>query len=85
MAVRKVTRPNPPAQPIPQHAKTVPQPHNHQLKAEIFEALRNLNRGYGVALAALDRLGLKDRFHKSPAFPAGFLHGYRSRTEILSA
>lgn len=78
MAVRKVTRPNPPAQPMPQ-------PRNHQLRAEIFEALRNLNRGYGVSLAALDRLELKDRFHKPQAFPAGFLRGYRSRIEVLCA
>jgi hypothetical protein len=76
MAVRKATRSNPPAQ---------LQPRNHQLKAEIFEAIRHLNRGYGVALAALDRLELKDRFHKPSAFPAGFLHGYRTRIEILSA
>ncbi len=85
MAVRKVTRPNPPAQPKPQHAKALPQPRNHQLRAEIFEALRNLNRGYGVSLAALDRLEFKDRFHKPQAFPAGFLRGYRSRIEVLSA
>jgi hypothetical protein len=85
MAVRKATRSNPPTQPQPQQAKTVPQPRNHQLRAEIFEALRNLNRGYGVSLAALDRLELKDRFHKPQAFPAGFLRGYRSRIEVLSA
>jgi hypothetical protein len=47
MAVHKAIRSNSLAQ---------PQRHrpDHQLKAEIFETLRHLNRGYGVALAALD-------------------------------
>jgi hypothetical protein len=93
MAVRKTTRSNPPAQPRPQHAKTAragdpaqPQPArrpDHQLKAEIFEALRHLNRGYGVALAALDKLDVKDRQQGPRAFRAGFLHDYRNRAEAL--
>jgi hypothetical protein len=58
---------------------------DHQLKAEIFETLRHLNRGYGVALAAFDRLETKDRQHPRRAFPAGFLHDYRNRTEALRA
>jgi hypothetical protein len=77
MAAHKAIRSNPPAQPARRP--------DHQLKAEIFETLRHLNRGYGVALAALDRLESKDR-HRSPRiFPAGFLADYRNRTEGLRA
>lgn len=75
MAVIEATRSNPPAQPQPKH----------QLKADLFEALRHLNRGYGVALAAFDRLESKDRLHAPHAFPVGFLHDYRNRTEALRA
>ncbi len=92
MAVRKTTRSTPPAQPRPQHAKTAragdpDQPkaarrHNSQLKADIFEVLRNLNRGYGAALTALYRLEILD--HRK-AFPSGCLNGYRNRTEALRA
>ena len=82
MAVRKATRSNPPAQPQPKPARPVA---NHQLKADLFEALRHLNRGYGVSLAAFDRLEIKDRQHAPRAFPAGFLHDYRNRTEALRA
>jgi hypothetical protein len=78
MAVIEATRSNPPAQP------KRPNP-NHQLKADLFEALRHLNRGYGVALAAFDRLEIKDRQHAPRAFPVGFLHDYRNRTEALRA
>jgi hypothetical protein len=74
MAVHKVTRSNPPKQ-------TTPKRPDHQLKADFFEALRHLNRGYGVALAALDKLEAKDRQH-APAHlsryaPAGLPHPYR--------
>ena len=58
MAVHKATHSNPLAQLHP----------NHQFKAEIFEILRHLNRGYGVALAALDKLEIKDR-HRAKARP----------------
>jgi hypothetical protein len=102
MAVHKVIRSTPPAQPNPQHTKTTqPQPQHspqqskttrtaqgrpdHQLKAEIFDTLRHLNRGYGVALAAFDKLEVRDRQHPSRAFSAAFLHGYRNRTEALRA
>ena len=54
MAVHKATRSNPKTQPQPQRP-------NHQLKAEIFDVFRHLNRGFGVALAALDKLEIKDR------------------------
>ena len=80
MAVRKATRSNPPAQPQPKPARP-----DHQLKAEIFETLRHLNRGYGVALAALDRLETKDRHRTPHIFPPGFLGDYRNRTEGLRA
>ena len=82
MAVPKATSSNPPAQPQPQHERPSP---NHQLKADLFEALRHINRGYGVALAAFDRLEAKDRQHTPRAFPLGFLHDYRNRTEALRA
>jgi hypothetical protein len=79
MAVHKATRSNPLVQ--PEH----PRP-NHQLKADIFEVLRHLNRGYGVALAALDKLETKARSqttHTSRIFPSGYLRDYRDRTEAL--
>jgi hypothetical protein len=78
MAVHKATRSNPSAQP----ARRRP---DHQLKADLFEALRHLNRGYGVALAAFDRLETKDRVRSPRAFPAAFLQDYRNRTEALRA
>jgi hypothetical protein len=78
MAVHKAIRSNSLAQP----QRSSP---NHQLKADFFEALRHLNRGYGVALAALDRLETKDRLGAPRAFPAGFLTDYRNRTEALRA
>ena len=80
MAVRKATRSNPQAQPEPQQQRH----RDHQRKAEIFETLRHLNRGYGVALAALDRLETKDRY-TARIFPAGCVHDYRNRTEVLRA
>jgi hypothetical protein len=96
MAVHKAIRSTSTAQPQPHQAKTArvggpTQPKsgrpgsNHQLKAELFEALRHLNRGYGVALYSLDRLEAKDHLQKPRAFPAGFLASYRNRTEILRA
>jgi hypothetical protein len=79
MAVHKATRSNSTAQ------STRPRP-NHQLKADLFEALRHLNRGYGVALSALDRLEIKDRVQTKDGpriFPAACLRDYRDRTETL--
>jgi hypothetical protein len=78
MAVHKVIRSNPVAQP------QRPRP-NHQFKAEIFEVLRHLNRGYGVALAAFDKLETKDRMRGHRIFPAACLGDYRKRTEELRA
>ena len=82
MAVHKAIRSNPPAQPQPKPERPSL---NHQLKAEFFEALRHLNRGYGVALSSLDRLDAKDHLHTPRVFPAGFLANYRNRTENLRA
>ena len=81
MAVHKAIRSKPPAQPQPQqpeHGRPRP---DRQRKADIFEVLRRLNRGYGVALDALDKLETK----AYRVFPTGFLHGYRSRAEVLRA
>jgi hypothetical protein len=78
MAVRKATRSISTTQPKPK----LP---DHQRRAEFFETLRHLNRGYGVALAALDRLELKDSYRRRPVFPASLLRDYRTRTERLQA
>jgi hypothetical protein len=78
MAVHKATRSNSTAQ------STRPSP-NHQLKAEFFETLHHLNRGYGIALSALDRLETKDRQFRPTIFPSGCLRDYRNRTEALRA
>jgi hypothetical protein len=87
MAVHKVIRTNPPAQPMPQQATAKPErPHaKHQVKAELFEILHHLNRGYGVVVAALEKLETKARQQKRRMFPTGFLNGYRNRTEALRA
>jgi hypothetical protein len=78
MAVRKATRSISTPQPQPK----LP---DHQRRAEFFETLRHLNRGYGVALAALDRIELKDSHRRRPIFPASLLRDYRARTEGLQA
>jgi hypothetical protein len=76
MAVRKATRSNPPTQP------KVP---NHQRKAELLETFHHLNRGYGIALSALERLETKDRQLRPQIFPSGCIRDYRNRTEALRA
>ena len=83
----KRRRPNPqPHNPQPQHSQTKGlQIQDPQLKAQVLETLRHMNRGFGVALAALDRLQKQDRLHKSGIFPYDCLHGYRNRTEELRA
>ncbi len=91
MAIHKATRSNPQTQ--PQQAKTAPQSlSTHQFKAEILEILRNMNRGFGVALAALDRLEVKDHARAKHLrrsglriFTAVCLGDYRSQTEALQA
>ena len=53
MATSKAKRFNPLAQPQPQHARRCPNPEpDPQVKSQLFETLRHLNRGFGVALAA---------------------------------
>src|SRR5215467_14747493 len=78
MAVHKAIRSKTPVQPA--HPRL-----NHQRKAEFLETLHHLNRGYGVALSALERLETKDRQHRPSIFPAGCLRDYRNRTEALRA
>ena len=76
MAVHKLTRSKSPTQ---------PKRPDHQRKAEFLETLHHINRGYGIALSALERLELKDRQHRPSIFPAGCLRDYRNRTEALRA
>jgi hypothetical protein len=98
MAVHKAIRSNPEAQPQPQPER--PSPNRHQLKAEIFDVLRHLNRGFGVALAAFDKLEIKDRSQVNARsqtksrpdarnglriFTEVCLREYRDRTQALQA
>jgi hypothetical protein len=91
MAVPKAIRSNPLAQPQPQSTRHPDQPikdpqaTDPQLKSHLLETLRHLNRGFGVALAAFDRLQWQDRLHKPGIFPQECLHDYRNRTEELRA
>src|SRR5262249_54213182 len=83
MAKNKVTRSHSSAQ--PQLRRRNSQPNDHQRKAELFETLHHLNRGYGIALSALERLETKDRQLRPAIFPGGCLRDYRNRTEALRA
>ena len=90
MATNKAKRSNPLAQPRSQRTRrrSNSQPNDTHQKAELFDTLRQLNRGFGMALAALHRLGgstKKDRRHKSAIFPHDCLHDYRNRAEALRA
>jgi hypothetical protein len=101
MAVHKATRSHSLAQPKrrqlprrrPNHQREVLQATDPHQKTELFDTLRHLNRGFGIALAALDRLGgakkdrLKhqNRLNKPGIFPHDCLHDYRYRTEALRA
>lgn len=79
MATNKAKHSNPLAQ--PQRRRPNPDP---QLKSHLFETLRHLNRGFGVALAAFDRLQKQD--HQKPGiFPQDCVQDYRYRTEALRA
>ena len=78
MASNKAIRSNSLAQP----KRRRPNPDPHQ-KAELLDTLRQLNRGYGLALANLYRL---DRHNgKSRIFPSEFLRKFRNQTEELRA
>jgi hypothetical protein len=91
MAVHKVKRSTSSTQPHHLTPKSQPQPANddrprdHQSKAELFKTLERLNRGYGFALAALDRLRAKDRLPGKRVFPVECLNDFRNRTERLRA
>jgi len=63
-----------------------PQPREDpQRKSHLLETLRHLNRGFGVVLAAFDRLQKQDRLHRPGIFPQDCLRNYRNRTERLRA
>jgi hypothetical protein len=98
MAVHKAIRSNPSVQPTrrrpnlqskdsqPEAAQLKdPSLNGPQLKSQLFETLRHLNRGFGVALAAFDRLQRQDRLQKPGIFPWECLRDYRNRTEELRA
>src|SRR5262249_5791479 len=91
MAVRKATRSNPQAQPQPKqtaHREDPPNKaslHDPQLKSQVFATLAHLNRGYGIAVAALDRLRKHDRRLRPSAFPLACLNDFRCQTEALQA
>jgi hypothetical protein len=91
MAVRKATRSKSQAQPQPQPTRRRPDTPNHasmsdpQLKAQLFGTLAHLNRGYGIALAALDHLRKQNRRLRPDAFPLSCLNAFRCQTEALQA
>jgi hypothetical protein len=90
MAVHKATRSNPLAQPQPQYTRRRPNPDTRH-KTELFDNLRQLNRGFGIAVAAFHRLGGGPKnarlggARKPGIFPHDCLHDYRNRTEALRA
>ena len=78
MAVSKAIRSNSSVQPSRRRL-------NPHLKAELFDTLRQLNRGFGVSLAALTRLQHGKSLAQPAIFPAACLRNYRNRTEALRA
>ena len=82
MAVHKVTRSKSSTQLKAQPTRRHP---DHQRKAEFFETLHHLNRGYGISISALERLENKDRQFRPLIFPTGCLRDYHNRTEALRA
>src|SRR5579864_6649302 len=90
MATNKAKRSNPLAQPKrrssnPQPKRSQRQINDPQLKSHLFETLSHLNRGFGVALAAFDRLQKQDRLQKPSIFPQHCLQDFRNRTQELRA
>jgi hypothetical protein len=79
MATIKPIRSHSLAQPKPQHDKSARRRPNTYLKQDLFATLRELNRGYGIALSALNQLPQPD------IFPAACVRDYRNRTESLRA
>jgi hypothetical protein len=84
MAVRKATRSKSAAQPRP-HAPNQASISDPQLKAQLVGTLAHLNRGYGIALSALDRLRKQNRRLRPDAFPITCLTDFRLQTETLQA
>jgi hypothetical protein len=82
MAASKSKRSVHPAQPQPQPQSQTQHHTDPHLKSQMFETLKHLNRGFGVALAAFDRLQKLDRRRM---FPVSCLLDYRNRTEELRA
>jgi hypothetical protein len=89
MAVRKATRSKPPTQPQPKPSRSdTPNQasmSDPQLKAQLFDTLAHLNRGYGIALSALDRLRKQNHRLRPGAFPLTCLNDFRCQTETLQA
>jgi hypothetical protein len=88
MAVHKVKRTNPSAQPQPHHARrrranktqTDPLP-----TPQLFDVLQNLNRGYGTALISLDNLQLINTTSRARIISSDCLCDIRRQTEQLRA
>ena len=90
MATNKAKRSNPLAQPAGRSRNSQPkrsqrQINDPQLKSHLFETLSHLNRGFGVALAAFDRLQKQDGLQKPAIFPQHCLRDFRNRTQELRA
>jgi hypothetical protein len=90
MAVRKATRSKSAVQPKPQPTRRQDTPNqasmsDPQLKAQLVGTLAHLNRGYGIALSALDRLRKQNRRLRPDAFPITCLTDFRLQTETLQA
>jgi hypothetical protein len=89
MAVRKATRSKSAAQPQPQPTRSdTPNQasmSDPQLKAQLVGTLAHLNRGFGIALSALDRLRKQNRRLRPGAFPLTCLNDFRCQTETLQA
>jgi len=90
MATNKAKRSNPLAQPARRSRNSQPkrsqrQINDPQLKSHLFETLSHLNRGFGVALAAFDRLQKQDGLQKPAIFPQHCLRDFRNRTQELRA
>lgn len=84
MATTKAIRSHSSAQPgsqhtKPHHAKSARRRPNTYLKQDLFATMREFNRGFGIALAALNQLPQPD------IFPTACLRDYRNRTESLRA
>ena len=67
MAAHKAIRSKSSPQPQPRHAKRP----STQFKAQLFDTFQQLNRGYGIALSALELLRAKTRLEGPRIFPAG--------------